>query len=216
MNVTEELPPSAQKILAYRQSAWRFASEAVYTLDQVDKTNPTKKYPTDDSEKAPYLKYIMEQIVNERLLAIVKHRRMIITWTACVVILWDAMLRLGRFNALISKKEEDSDELVRRCKFIYENIPTDVMPYKPEMKYSYCALKFPELNSEIRGLAQGPDQLRQYTCSRIIADEMAFWPTARQTFVAMKPTLDGGGQVALISTRFPGFFKQLIEDTLDD
>jgi hypothetical protein len=31
----------------------------------------------------------------------------------------------------------------------------------------------------------------------------------------MKPTLEGGGQLLIISTRYPGFFKELIEDTLE-
>jgi hypothetical protein len=31
----------------------------------------------------------------------------------------------------------------------------------------------------------------------------------------MKPTIEGGGQICLVSTRFPGFFKELVEDALD-
>jgi len=133
----------------------------------------------------------------------------------CALWLWDAMFGIGRFNAMMSKKEEDSDELVRRCKFIYDNIPAGALPVKPVMEYKYTTLKFPEIDSQIKGFAQGADQLRQFTCSRILGDEMAFWPAARASFVAMKPTLEGGGQVVLVSTRYPGFFKDLIEDVLD-
>ena len=152
-------------------------------------------------------------MVEEPLFALVKHRRMVCTWSMCLVFLWDAMFYEGRFNALISKKEEDSDDLVRRCKFIYDNLPKGII--KPKATYKYTELAFPEIDSKIKGFAQGPDQLRQYTCSRIGGDEIAFWPQARATFVAMKPTLEGGGKVTLISTRYPGFFKELIEDTLD-
>lgn len=212
----ENLPAPARAILEFKRSCWSFMSRAVYTLDQADQAQPTKKYPDESTSKGPYLKYLVNKIQTTKLLATVKNRRLVVSWTGCGVILWDAIFNEGRFNAIISKKEEDSDELVRRCKFIYDNIPKDIMPFKPDMLVRYANLRFPEIQSEIKGLAQGPDQLRQYTCSRVMGDEVGFWPMARQTFVALKPTLEGGGQVFLVSTRFPGFFKHLIEDTLDD
>lgn len=202
---------AVETLIRYRQSVWAFLSEAVFTLDPTDQQNPVKQYPFHKT----YLKWIAEQMVEEPLLAIVKHRRMVITWTMCGVFLWDAIFFEGRFNAIVSKKEEDSDELVRRCKFIYESIPRSVLPVKPTMHYKYTELTFPEISSTIKGVAQGPDQLRQYTCSRVGGDEMGFWPHARQTFTAMKPTLEGGGKVTLISTRYPGFFQDLVTDMLD-
>lgn len=213
------LPPAAHDIewlYRYRNDIWSFAVECCVTQDQVDKQNPVKKFPGRDSLKAPYLEFMMRQMQNEYLLAIVKNRRLLQTWEACIVTLHDAMFFEGRFCALISKKEEDSDELVRRCKFIYENIPRDKMPIKPKMTYKYCTMYFPETDSTIKGLAQGADQLRQYTISRIVADEIAFWQKAKETYVGMKPTLQGGGKILLLSTRYPGFFKQIIEDNIDD
>lgn len=201
-----------EKLLRYRANPWEFAVQCVRTLDETDKWSPIKPFPSE----LDYLKLLLQAIVDERLLALVKSRRMFCTWAICIVALWDAMLHEGRFIPLVSKKEEDSDELVQRCRFIYENIPPDALPIKPVMEYKYTQLSFPEINSKIKGFPQGPDQLRQYTCSRIFADEIAFWPQARETVNAMKPTLEGGGKVCLVSTRYPGFFKELVEDTFDD
>jgi hypothetical protein len=203
--------PVVDSLLRFRTDPWEFASKCVRTLDQADRWNPIKPYPVH----LDYLKYVVGRIVSDRLLALVKHRRMIITWTACMVALWDAMFHEGRFNALMSKKEEDSDELVLRCKFIYDNIPSNALVVKPRLEYKYTEICFPEIDSYIKGFPQGSDQLRQRTCSRIFADEIAFWPQARSSFVAMKPTIEGGGQICLVSTRFPGFFKELVEDALD-
>lgn len=200
-----------EALIRYRKSHWDFLSRAVRTLDQADRLNPIKPFP---SEKE-YLHPIADFIVSDPLVAIVKHRRMVITWLACAIALWDAMFHEGRHVAIVSKKEEDSDELVQRCNFIYQNIPTDVLRIKPTGTYKYTSLSFPEIDSRIKAYAQGPDQLRQFTCSRVFCDEIAFWPQARQTFVSLKPTIQGGGQVCLISTRFPGFFKDVIEDVLD-
>lgn len=209
MTLEPTIPPEIETLRRYRASCVDFGREAAFTIDQTDKANPVKPFPMDK----PYLPWVITQMVEEALFALVKHRRMVCTWSMCLVFLWDAMFYEGRFNALISKKEEDSDDLVRRCKFIYDNLPKGII--KPKAVYKYTELSFPEIDSKIKGFAQGPDQLRQYTCSRIGGDEIAFWPQARATFVAMKPTLEGGGKVTLISTRYPGFFKELIEDTLD-
>lgn len=206
------VPFEVQQLALYRDDIIKFQRECVFTLDSTDKLNPVKAYPAE----IEYLQYVTRQMVEEPLLALVKHRRMIITWTYATVCLWDALFHEGRFNALVSKKEEDSDELVRRCKFIYENIPQKLLPLKPKMIYKYTSIRFPEIDSEIKGVAQGPDQLRQYTCSRVGCDEMAFWQHARQTFTSLKPTLEGGGKVTMFSTRYPGFFREVIEDKIDE
>jgi hypothetical protein len=210
----EPLPIATELLLRNRKSVWNFLSTCVYTLDQADKWQPIKQYPaTADKE---YLKPIVEYVESDPLVALVKHRRMLITWTVVALGLWDAMFHEGRHIAFVSKKEEDSDELVRRAQFIYDNIPKAMLPIKPRAEYKYTQLRFPEINSFIKGYAQGPDQLRQHTCSRIMCDEIAFWPQARATFTSLKPTIEGGGKICLISTRYPGFFKQIIEDTLDE
>jgi hypothetical protein len=198
-------------MLAHRRTAWNFIDKCVITLDQTDKWSPIKPFPTGK----PYLPWIVEKIVSDPLVAVVKHRRMVITWAACAIALWDGMFHEGRFVALMSKKEEDSDELVRRCKFIYDNIPPASLPVKPKIEVKFTQIRFPEIDSTIKGFAQGPDQLRQYTCSRVICDEIAFWPMARASFTSLKPTIEGGGKVALISTRYPGFFQEVVEDRLN-
>lgn len=217
------IPPAegpAGLILRYRRDPAYFLQRCVKTRDQADKLDPIKRFPLqegkgDEQDKA-YLRFLIPHIWNEPLLGIVKSRRMILTWTMCALWVCDAMFREGRFNALVSKKEEDSDELVQRCHFIYENLDeTDLGFKKPRAIYKYTSLTFPENGSEIKGFAQGADQLRQRGCSRVGCDEMAFWTQARATFVSLKPTITGGGQILAISTRYPGFFKDLVEDNLE-
>ena len=207
------LSPELEALLRIRNDCWYFAEQAVFTLDEADKVQPVKRYPVH----LEYLKAIVDLMVHERMLALVKHRRMVITWTACMIALWDVMFNEGRRVGLVSKKEEDSDELVLRCKFIYDNIPDGALPIKkPVMTYKYTEFACPEIGSVIKGYASGADQLRQYGHSRIFADEIAFWPQARAAFASMKPTTDGGGQICLFSTRYPGFFQEVIEDRLEN
>jgi len=164
----------------------------------------------------PYLRKIVKEIVEEPLLAVIKHRRIMGTWTGIGVITWDSIFFEGRFNAIVCKKEENSDDLVRRCKFILDHIPHEKLPILPKYEYTFTRIKFPEIDSVIKGFPQGEEQLRQFTCSRVFVDEFAKLPQARATFVALKPTLEGGGKVCLMSTRWPGFFQTLVEDKIDE
>ena len=211
--------PSEDKLLKdfirYRNNFWDFATECLYTIDQASKQ--IRPYPQAGDESYVYLKYVTERMIEESLLALVKHRRMVITWGGvCSISTWDAMFHEATDIGIISKKEEDSDDLVKRCKFQLENLPKSKLLKIPKWDYKYTELRFPEIDSRIKGIAMGADQARQYTFSRVFIDEAAFQSKCRETFVGLKPTLEGGGKLCMVSTRYPGFFQELIEDTLND
>ncbi|MHA2313209.1 MAG: hypothetical protein ACXADF_17115, partial [Candidatus Thorarchaeota archaeon] len=82
--------------------------------------------------------------------------------------------------------------------------------------YAWCRFQIhSDPPSEIIGIGQGANQLRQYTVTAILADEMAFWEEAQATYVAALPTIEGGGKFAGISSAHPGFFKSLVHDMTD-
>jgi len=132
------------------------------------------------------------------------------------------MFKEGRFNAFVSKKEEDAGELVSRAEFIYHKIPEWRIPRAllPKIKGKKMTkepwvLEFEDTHSLIRAFPQGAHQMRQFTISGILGDECAFWEQAQAFYSASKPTLDGGGRMTLISSRSPGFFKKIVYDQLD-
>jgi hypothetical protein len=199
----------AQRMDIYFDNPWAMIEDgAIYTLDQADVINPVKLFPN-----RPWLQEITTEWLNEPLLAIFKSRRMTITWLFIFLHLWMVLFKEGRAVFFVSDKEEKSDELVQRAVFIYNHIPDELM-LKPRIKPSYCYLEVPGLDSYIQGVAQGADQLRQYTASAIFADEFAFWEKARETFGASKPTIDGGGKFTCVSSPKEGFFKELCFDLI--
>jgi len=196
----------------YANDPWAFLMECVYTLDQVDKIKPIKTLP--DRE---YAREYVRAWIRSPLMAIPKSRRMTMSWFTIALYLWDTLFHDGRFAAFVSKKEDDADELVKRAKFIYDNIPADKLPREllPEAVTKFCTLEFPSIKSKIQGFPQGADQLRQFTFSGIFGDECAFWEHAKAFYSASFPTIEGGGRMTLVSSPAPGFFKQLCYDTLD-
>jgi len=202
-----------EKLSLYRSDPWAFLSECVYTLDQTDEKEPIKKFPSH----LLYLKLYVKVWQREKLIAVPKSRRMYMSWVNIALYLWDTMFHIGRANAFVSKKEDDADDLIKRAKFILEHIPEDKIPKEliPKHQYIFGQLRFPEIESTIRGFPQGADQLRAFTFSGILGDEMAFWTEAQKMYAASFPTLEGGGRFTAISSAAPGFFKRLVFDQLD-
>jgi phage FluMu gp28-like protein len=208
---------TGQDVLArYKKIAtdpWEFCVSCVFTKDEVDKKNSIKRFPSHYE----YLHYYVRIWERERLIIVPKSRRMFMSWVNIALYTWDTLFGLNRFNVFQSKKEEDSDGLVERAKFIIDNIPEDQIPKDllPQYTKTYCSLAFKEYGSEIRGFAQGADQLRQYTCSGLLLDEFAFWDKAEETYSAAMPTIEGGGRCTILSSAGPGFMKRIVFDQLD-
>lgn len=175
------------------------------TLDQHDSEQPVKFFPEKN-----YLKMIAETWFREPLLLIAKSRQMMISWLICALYLWDAMFYEGRFIFFQSKKEQDANALLDRSKFIYEHLP--VFLKRKQAISTYCLLEFPENNSLIRAVPEGPDVLRMHTASGVFMDEMAFMESSAAAYQAAQPTIQGGGRFTGVSSANPGFFQTLVED----
>lgn len=146
-----------------------------------------------------------------------KSRQMMVTWILCALYTHDAQFHTNRLNFIQSKKEEDSDRLIQRCFTIYENQPSFLKnAYRTE--YSYCHLRFFRRGrqalpySEIWGIPQGGDVIRQHTGSGLFIDEGGFQVDLEASVGAAQPMLKGGGRLDIVSSAEPGYFEELVED----
>jgi hypothetical protein len=189
---------------------WQFLSTAVWTKDEA--SGEVKQFPTnvmhDGELRFGYLKYLTEIRLNHQIFAVEKARRMMITWWMLCLYLHEIMTRDNIAAAIVSKKEQDSAYLCGpyRMQFVYDHIPADVWPDKPTVKFSakngdgWTLVECPDTGSTIRAVASGPDQLRQFTFTRILLDEFAFHDRARDEWTACKPCIEGGGHIDMVST----------------
>lgn len=214
----EQARAQLANLLRYRAEPWHFLRECVSTLDQVDQSHPIKPFPA----YLEYLELFAHVWHRKKLIAAPKSRRMTFSWSCIALYLADTIFNQGRFNGFVSKKEDDSAELVERAEFIYRRIPewrlpTALLPKlkNDKMTKSPPVLDFEELNSKIQGFPMGANQLRQFTFSGLFGDEAAFWEEAQQFYSSSQPTLEGGGRLTLVSSRSPGFFKKIVFDQLD-
>jgi hypothetical protein len=200
----------ANQFKLYRDNAWQGWLDIVFTED------PSR--PLSGPQKAPpydYLFTLYQIWLRRRLLAVYKSRRMMMSWFFIWLHLQIAMFNQNRTVFLVSKKEENSDELVKRCEFIYDHIPKELLPFKPKKYSKYCLLGFPELRSRIVGVPEGSDQLRQFASSAVFFDEYAFWRNQEKAFAAAMPTVEQTGRFTIVSTVQPGYYYEFCTDRTD-
>lgn len=199
------LVDKALLIEKWSNDPWQWILDCCWTMDEADE-GKIKQFP--DKE---YLKHIVDVWLRENLLAVPKTRRMMLSWLMIALHLWAALFRPNSAVFVQSKKQEDSDFLIadKRMMFIYYHLP-DWLKETVVATYKSCNISLSN-GSYIKAIGQGADQLRGYTASYIMLDECAFWEQAEDTWGALKPTIQGGGRVALISSAGPGFFQRLCE-----
>jgi hypothetical protein len=176
----------------------------------------------------PYLPYIIRRWQRlrkpEAVLAVPKPRRMRMSWAMVGAHTWLALFH-GYVNAyIVSSKQEKSGELVGRAAHILTML-TQQAGWPPELvrwtagnlvpgTRTPLVITFPDTESRLIGVAEGPDQLRQYTATAILADEVGTWQWPRATYAAMLPCCEGGGRVALVSSAYPGFWRSFVSGEL--
>lgn len=187
----------------------------VVTKDEADAVNPFKRFPAPGSK--PHLYLLVDRWLRYPLLLVPKSRRMMCTWTFLLLYGWDSAFHDGRHNFVGSKKEDDAGFLLDKLEFVFEPMVEKglLSPYK--RKREPHLIEFKERHSLIQGIASGPDQLRQYTASGLLLDEVAFHQDLKATLGACMATILGGGRATLVSSVLAGSdFQDLVHGTADD
>lgn len=206
---------SLMELKRWRENPWEFIKDCCLTVDEAD-NGKVKHFP--DKE---YLKRICELSQEEPILLIPKSRRMMMTWLDLAIILWEGLFKDNQMIFVQSKKFDDSCYLLgtQRLMFMYANLPHERHDF-PKLKKKissdkgFSVLQFSN-GTTFMAVAEGADQLRQYTASRVYCTEMAFWDQAELTWMALRPVIQGGGKIIIDSSANPGFFSRLVNENLN-
>lgn len=192
------------------ESQWDFLARAVFTRDEA--SGQVRQFPSDDN--FAYLKYLTEQRPLHRVRAYEKSRRMMITWWLVALYLYELMTQHTEMSAVASDKLGKSAYLLGqdRMQFIYNHIPVDVWPSKPEVLFEgkeglgWKIARCPSTDSAIMAMASGASQMQQYTFSRVLMDEFPRWENQQECWRNIQPTTQGGGCVDIVCTAELGVF----------
>jgi hypothetical protein len=138
----------------------------------------------------------LSALVNERQLVVLKARQLGLTWLVLSYALWQMVCHEPASVLLFSLREAEAAELLRRMRGIYSRLP----------RFLQDATQ-PDANAAAWRMECGSSALafstragRSYTGTLAIVDEADYVPRLADFLNAVKPTIDGGGQLVLIST----------------
>lgn len=137
----------------------------------------------------------MEQ---ERLAVFLKTRQVGLSWLACGFALWLCTTFAGQPVLVYSQGQIEANELIRRTSFLYDHHRyRDRLP--PLVRDNTGLLEW-DNGSRMLSLAATRKAGRSFTAALAILDEWAFMQWGRETLAAVKPTIDAGGKLLIISS----------------
>lgn len=143
---------------------------------------------------------VLWMLMTVRLVIILKARQLGISWISCWYALWLCLFQDGKVVLLFSKGQNEANELLRRVKALYERLPDWLRSAGPALVKDNTEELAWANGSRVRSLPASPGAGRSFTASLVILDEAAFLQFADQLYTALKPTIDAGGQLIILST----------------
>lgn len=129
---------------------------------------------------------------------ILKARQLGLTWLMVCYALWMMLFRQGSGILLFSRRENEAEELLERMRGVHGRLPGSL---QAEVTVdNEQELGMGKIGSWARCFPTTKHSGRAYSATMAIVDEADFIPDLKMLLNAVKPTIDGGGQLVLIST----------------
>jgi hypothetical protein len=143
---------------------------------------------------------LLEDMHREDRLLILKARQLGISWLCCAYALWLCLHKPGRVVLSFSKGQDEANELLRRVTVMYERLTPELRASLPTLLKANTEEIAWDNGSRVKSMPATPSAGRTFTASLAIMDEAAFMAYADRLYTALKPTIDGGGKLIILST----------------
>lgn len=146
----------------------------------------------------PAQREVLDELVRERLVVFLKARQLGISWLVCGFVHRACTLYDGQPWLLLSRGQLEANELTRRIQLLHrEHADASVLPRLAKDNLSETAW---ENGSRAVSLAATKDAGRSFTAAGVVLDEWAFMTWGREVLASVKPTIDAGGKLIIISS----------------
>jgi len=144
----------------------------------------------------PAQRETLQEIASHRLTVILKARQLGLTWLVLAYTLWMMLLNPAATVLFFSRRDEEAVDLLKvRLRGMYDRLPEwfkvkfFVTDNDHEWHWSNGsrALAFPTTGGD------------SYTASLVVVDEADLIPDLAKLMSSVKPTIDGGGRMILVS-----------------
>ena len=198
----------AAELFACADSPWHFLSAYGRINDPLRGPIPFEQWP--------HFRPLLRAWQRNRLTITLKARQLGVSWLVAGFALHQALYRPGATVLLVSKRELDAAALLAKCRCIHGGIPRHLAPSIGANNAT--TLEFPALGSKISALPATASAGRSEGATLVVLDEYAFHDYAAENYAAIKPTIDAGGSLLIVSTAngFGNQFQRLWRDASDD
>lgn len=158
---------------------------------------------TNEQTLVPFIPWtvqceVLETIIHNRLIVLLKTRQIGMSWLVCAFVMRMCTLYSGQIWFFFSKGLLEANELTRRTALMYQEhqdkakLPILQSDNKQELVWSN--------SSRVMSLPATKGAGRSMTASGVVLDEWAFMQWPRETLAAVKPIIDAGGKLIIISS----------------
>ena len=150
-----------------------------------------------------HIREMMDLLGHHRLISVIKARQIGLSWLLAAYALWKTMYRLGSVTFMFSKGEYEAKVFLGKTKFIYDQLPHWIK--NPLGNWGTATnnsgqMAWGGMLSKIVAFPSTEDAGRSDTASTVIQDEADFHKHMNANYMAVKPTIDAGGQLVQVST----------------
>jgi phage terminase large subunit-like protein len=131
-----------------------------------------------------------------RQVIILKARQLGLSWLVIAYAVWLCLFHRNQTVLVFSKDQDSANEIVRRAGVIYKHLKNKPVAIATD---NITQLAF-ENGSRIKSFAATEDAGSSFTASLIILDEFAKMHYSDQLYTSVKPTINDGGRMVIIST----------------
>ncbi len=180
------------------------AGDCLYWLTKYAYLKHTSRGKIPWDKPYDYQRQLIKALEDGLDVLVLKSRRIGASWTVCAFVLWLVMFYPDITAMLLSRKESLAKGLLKRIKFILNNLPRWMRPVIGTNTLSELSFVFSFgdniAESNIMSLTTTDESGRGEDAAFVFVDEIAFIANGDDTWAAVGPTAAGGGQRAVVST----------------
>lgn len=143
---------------------------------------------------------LLSDMQHERLLLLLKARQLGISWLVCAYALWLCLFHPGRLVLMFSIGQAEANEMLRRVKVMYWRLPKELRTALDALEKENTSELAWANGSRVESLPTTRKAGSGYTASLVILDEFAKNQWDKELYTAVKPTIDGGGKMIILSS----------------
>jgi hypothetical protein len=143
----------------------------------------------------PAQRRVADLLQRHRLLAVLKARQLGLTWLVLAFALWLMLFHPIATVLLFSRRDDEATDLLSRLRGMYQRLPDWLRPRSVETDNDHELA----LSTGSRCRAFPTTAGDSYTASLVVVDEADLVPDLDRLMRAVKPTVDNGGRMVLVS-----------------